>query len=61
MDLKETMSWFPRNHTGDMDHMTDEYSSIGDMPVLIPRVVEQAHEASVFIEKRMIAWEEWKP
>jgi hypothetical protein len=49
----EALSWYSRSHTGDMDHMTDEYSSVSDMPVLIPRVVEQAHEASVFVEKRM--------
>jgi hypothetical protein len=52
-DMMEAMSWFARNNTGDMDHMTDEYSSVSDMPVLIPRVVEQAHEASVFVQKRM--------
>jgi len=52
-DMMEAFSWYSRNHTGDMDHMTDEYSSVSDMPVLIPRVVEQAHEASGFVKRRM--------
>jgi len=52
-DLRTAMSWFARHHTGDMDHLTDEYSSVNDMPVLVPRVVEQAHEASTFVRRRM--------
>jgi len=52
-NVKTAMSWFAQHHTGDMDHSRDDYSSVSEMPVLVPRVVEQAHEASTFVRKRM--------
>lgn len=47
-ELETAVEWFVKHHDFDAAHASDEYSTLEDAPVLVPRVIKESDEAAKF-------------